>query len=323
MEGTLTISPIPTVYLSADAGRAYIVDGDDIFTFRARDTGLTVATTAQLNNFFNFYSDIVKTHEGHPFPHARANLDLSTRRARCLTFVLEAIDVAATESSRRQAVQSANRLLKDPAVAGQVYEVLLNAMPPADADFEGARRFAGDIQDGVRALCDMIIQNVVVIKRLRESWESMLARLPDATLRVQVVEYALNLRLIGRAVHRGFTVVINELLNAGPALPSTRVQQVLTEWLKAQIPMDIPSPSRHGLLCDDVRRVVYFFLDGQLSQARTDGLLIHLSICADCEQRVTLHRRLRAFVQKRLPRVAAPTHLKQRLATSLRPSLPR
>jgi mycothiol system anti-sigma-R factor len=72
------------------------------------------------------------------------------------------------------------------------------------------------------------------------------------------------------------------------------------------------------MLCDDVKRVVYFFLDGTLGERRKEELNAHLSLCPDCEQRTTVHRRLRSFVQRRLERMCAPDRFKTRLSRSLR-----
>lgn len=72
------------------------------------------------------------------------------------------------------------------------------------------------------------------------------------------------------------------------------------------------------MLCDDVKRVVYFFLDGSLNEARQQELRIHLTICPDCDHRTTVSKRLRNFVRRRLSNVDAPDHLKKRLQRSLR-----
>ena len=72
------------------------------------------------------------------------------------------------------------------------------------------------------------------------------------------------------------------------------------------------------MLCDDVKRVVYFFLDGALDERRAQDFSKHLKICPDCEVRTAIHRRIRIFVIKRLTRVSAPARLKQRLSRSLR-----
>jgi len=72
------------------------------------------------------------------------------------------------------------------------------------------------------------------------------------------------------------------------------------------------------MLCNEYRRVVYFFLDGSLGQRKVLELETHLEICHDCEQRTAIHRKLRDFVRKRLSPISAPEHLKVRVVQSLR-----
>lgn len=72
------------------------------------------------------------------------------------------------------------------------------------------------------------------------------------------------------------------------------------------------------MLCDDVKRVIYFFLDGSLGDSKRQTLEIHLNDCPDCETRVTIQRRLRGFFRKRLAPVSAPETLRIRVVQSLR-----
>jgi mycothiol system anti-sigma-R factor len=72
------------------------------------------------------------------------------------------------------------------------------------------------------------------------------------------------------------------------------------------------------MICDDVKRVAYFFLDGKLGENKQNDFKTHMSICPDCEQRVSIHRRLRLFITKRLGRDSAPQRLRQRLSRSFR-----
>jgi len=74
----------------------------------------------------------------------------------------------------------------------------------------------------------------------------------------------------------------------------------------------------NGMLCDDVKRVVYFFLDGSLGHQKQHAFEIHLVNCPDCEIRIIVHRKLRSFVRRRLSPVAAPETLRVRLTQSLR-----
>ena len=72
------------------------------------------------------------------------------------------------------------------------------------------------------------------------------------------------------------------------------------------------------MLCRDIQRVVYFFLDGSLGEQKKQDYSSHLKLCPDCEARTKFHGRIRTFVQSRLARITAPDRLKMRLARSLR-----
>ena len=72
------------------------------------------------------------------------------------------------------------------------------------------------------------------------------------------------------------------------------------------------------MLCDDVKRSVYFFLDGALAEPRQNDFTEHLNLCPDCEARTKIHRRLRIFIIKRLAPEKAPSRLKQRLTRAFR-----
>lgn len=72
------------------------------------------------------------------------------------------------------------------------------------------------------------------------------------------------------------------------------------------------------MLCDDVKRVVYFFLDGSLPSHKHRDIEIHISNCPDCEVRVVVHKKLRTFFRSRITPVAAPAHLRVRLNRSIR-----
>ena len=72
------------------------------------------------------------------------------------------------------------------------------------------------------------------------------------------------------------------------------------------------------MLCDDVKRVLYFFLDGSLGDLKRQSLEIHVSNCHDCETRITIQRRLRGFIRRRLSPVPAPETLRIRVVQALR-----
>ena len=76
--------------------------------------------------------------------------------------------------------------------------------------------------------------------------------------------------------------------------------------------------NRSQMLCDDVKRVIYFFLDGSLGEHKRETFELHVSGCHDCEGRVIIQRRLRGFLRSRLTHVAAPEALRVRVVQSLR-----
>lgn len=71
------------------------------------------------------------------------------------------------------------------------------------------------------------------------------------------------------------------------------------------------------MVCDDVRRIAYFFLDEQLGDQKRVALEHHLHACPSCDGRVTIHRRIRAFLRSRLQRIEAPGRLRERIHSAL------
>ena len=74
------------------------------------------------------------------------------------------------------------------------------------------------------------------------------------------------------------------------------------------------------MMCRDVKRVVYFFLDGSLADRKKQDFDRHLKLCPDCDSRTKFHQRLRSFLRRRVDRLAvsAPDRLKVRLERSIR-----
>jgi len=72
------------------------------------------------------------------------------------------------------------------------------------------------------------------------------------------------------------------------------------------------------MLCDDVKRVMYFFLDGSLGDSKRQNVEIHLHDCPDCEVHIIVHRKMRSFLRKRLSPLSAPDTLRVRVTQSLR-----
>lgn len=72
------------------------------------------------------------------------------------------------------------------------------------------------------------------------------------------------------------------------------------------------------MVCDDVRRVVYFFLDGSLGEQKLLEFESHLQVCRSCDDRTTLSRKLRNLFRRRLTTVPASEQFKVRLTQTLR-----
>jgi mycothiol system anti-sigma-R factor len=72
------------------------------------------------------------------------------------------------------------------------------------------------------------------------------------------------------------------------------------------------------MLCNEVKRVVYFFLDGSLSDQKKNDLAKHFDDCPDCSTRMRVQKKIREFVNRRLSPVSAPDRLKVRLTRSIR-----
>lgn len=70
--------------------------------------------------------------------------------------------------------------------------------------------------------------------------------------------------------------------------------------------------------CDDVKRVITFFLDGALSEKKYRAVLEHFGLCRDCEQRKVVQQRLRRFIAARVERVLPTERFRTRLSRSLR-----
>ena len=70
--------------------------------------------------------------------------------------------------------------------------------------------------------------------------------------------------------------------------------------------------------CRDVKRVIYFYLDGSVGEKTYNELVRHFGLCPECEERRKIHQRLRDFFRRRLMREPATERLKIRLTRSIR-----
>ena len=70
--------------------------------------------------------------------------------------------------------------------------------------------------------------------------------------------------------------------------------------------------------CEDVRRVIYFFLDDSLAETKKQDVGKHLNVCPECGQRARISKRIRDFFRRRMERISAPDRFKTRLTRSIR-----
>lgn len=71
------------------------------------------------------------------------------------------------------------------------------------------------------------------------------------------------------------------------------------------------------MVCDDVKRGAYSFLDGVLEATRITEFQSHLNDCPGCDDRMRVQQKLRNFVKKRLSPAVAPRELTGRISTAL------
>jgi anti-sigma factor (TIGR02949 family) len=67
------------------------------------------------------------------------------------------------------------------------------------------------------------------------------------------------------------------------------------------------------VICDEIRRLAYFYLDGTVSSAKAASLESHVVHCPECGARLAINRRVREVVQLSLRPLQAPERLRVRV----------
>lgn len=70
--------------------------------------------------------------------------------------------------------------------------------------------------------------------------------------------------------------------------------------------------------CDDLKRIAYFFLDGELGDDQGKAVQSHLDGCTFCRNRILIHQRFRLFIRSRLVAQPASEQLRQRIRAAVR-----
>lgn len=65
--------------------------------------------------------------------------------------------------------------------------------------------------------------------------------------------------------------------------------------------------------CDQVLKLVWQFLDGEMDEAHYQEIGAHIAECAHCEQRVSFERRLLILIETKCQEGPVPVELKRRL----------
>ena len=72
------------------------------------------------------------------------------------------------------------------------------------------------------------------------------------------------------------------------------------------------------MVCDEIRRIAYFYLDGAVGSDKAARLESHVRRCDDCGARLEIHRRVREFVRLKLSPLQAPERLRERVQQACR-----
>lgn len=72
------------------------------------------------------------------------------------------------------------------------------------------------------------------------------------------------------------------------------------------------------MVCQEIQRLAYFYLDGTVGAAKAAHIEIHVEFCPDCGVRFAIQRRVREIVRTSLQPLPAPQHLRDRVRMTCR-----
>ena len=72
------------------------------------------------------------------------------------------------------------------------------------------------------------------------------------------------------------------------------------------------------MICEEIRRLAYFYLDGTVGSAKAERIELHVGKCPDCGTRFAIHRRVREVVRLSLSPVRAPEQLREKVQKACR-----
>jgi len=72
------------------------------------------------------------------------------------------------------------------------------------------------------------------------------------------------------------------------------------------------------VICDEIRRLAYFYLDGTVGSEKTASFELHVDRCPECGTRLRIHRRIREVVRLSFKPMPAPERLRLRVQQACR-----
>lgn len=232
MDSTVTEN---RAWISGLAGRAFVADGEVLFTLSASaEETPELATPARLANFLRFYGDVEETSaDEYPYEAVFWDLDRRTSSTRCVEFLLAALDRELDRNVRVIALGAADRLLGSEENFEFASLLFLNTIPPQEADFAGAHDIA--VAEGhmmAAAFLQRVNKAVPEIQAFRRAWEAFVLGLPEPSLRAAAEGFADGTRFIARAVQSESSwAVMRDLRSVLAALVGTPLEGYVSEWI--------------------------------------------------------------------------------------------
>ncbi len=72
------------------------------------------------------------------------------------------------------------------------------------------------------------------------------------------------------------------------------------------------------MVCNEIRRLAYFYLDGTVGSLKAEQIETHVEQCLECGARFAIHRRVREIVRTGLKPLRAPQTLRDRVREACR-----
>jgi RNA polymerase sigma factor (sigma-70 family) len=233
------------VFISARAGRAFILQRDELFTVRFDDVALRPSNEFEFRNFLRLYPDVLEQDSGsQALHHLQSTLRERWQEVQCVELLVGLMDTTLATTLRRDIALTAERLLRVDNVQQLVTAVFLNIPPPADADITGAARILrnakfrkNDAPVRVLTLFELVMEHAPEIHRLRDSWTIAVRKLSDTRLRETAEVFIDEYHLIGNLIVAQRSSTVGELLDTTDARLSrtSQLREFINTWLSSEV----------------------------------------------------------------------------------------